>query len=64
MARKTYYQWEHASGELFWQSKGVHDYLLKGELNRRYMKMVAWTGRRKLFTKSELIETKVGRVNE
>lgn len=64
MARKAYYQWEHASGELFWQPKGVRDYLLKGELNRRFMKMIAWTGRRKSFTKSEFIETKVGRLNE
>lgn len=52
------------TGATYWQPKGVHDYLQKGDLNRHYMKMIAWTGKAKLMTKQEHIETKLRRVHE
>lgn len=62
--RKKYYEWTHVTGAKYWQPKGVHDYLQKGDLNRHYMKMIAWTGKAKLMTKQEHIETKLRRVHE
>jgi hypothetical protein len=50
MKRKRYYEWRHITGRTFWQPKGVHDYLLKDDLSRAYMKMTAFTGNSKFLT--------------
>ena len=53
MKRVMHYEWENINGDLFWYNKAIHNYLLKGELERRYMRMARWTGKKQLKMKGE-----------